>query len=315
MQEGYQSQKKSPLLNDYTPHDTVNSVQNDKYVSPYTVNLSSLPLSTSQLVLLDRGLTYIPKISHIPVIDIYSSQERLIRRLKLHDYFGDDDDDDYDPKQKRFLNPSRWTPADHKLQSSTLDTIQTMVNATEAFLNGRRITDRRLVQLKRTPDNLTDSERQALRQLGRESSIVIKPADKGSATVIMDKKAYEIEAYRQLQNSSFYRQLPSPIYTNNVQRINSILDEMIADNVISKGQHLHLRAKTTDRQRVFYLLPKIHKPRSKWPQPDRMPEGRPIVSDSDSESYRISQFVESFIRPLSMRHPSFLPERHIRFRW
>jgi len=124
MQEGYQSQKKSPLLNDYTPHDTVNSVQNDKYVSPYTVNLSSLPLSTSQLVLLDRGLTYIPKISHIPVIDIYSSQERLIRRLKLHDYFGDDDDDDYDPKQKRFLNPSRWTPADHKLQSSTLDTIR-----------------------------------------------------------------------------------------------------------------------------------------------------------------------------------------------
>jgi len=37
-----------------------------------------------------------------------------------------------------------------------------------------------------------------------------------------------------------------------------------------------------------------------------MPEGRPIVSDVESESYRISQYIDSFVTPLSTRHPTYL---------
>src|SRR5262249_46568216 len=60
------------------------------------------------------------------------------------------------------------------------------------------------------------------------------------------------------------------------------------------------------RQRIFYLLPKIHKDQSKWTIPGKMPEGRPIVSDVNSESYRVSQLLDSFLTPLATKHETYL---------
>lgn len=37
-----------------------------------------------------------------------------------------------------------------------------------------------------------------------------------------------------------------------------------------------------------------------------MPQGRPIISDINSESYRISEFVESFLKPLACKHTSYI---------
>jgi hypothetical protein len=57
------------------------------------------------------------------------------------------------------------------------------------------------------------------------------------------------------------------------------------------------------------LLPKIHKPKDKWPNIN-MPEGRPIVSDTNSESCRISQFIDSYTRPISMKHFAFIKDSY-----
>lgn len=37
-----------------------------------------------------------------------------------------------------------------------------------------------------------------------------------------------------------------------------------------------------------------------------MPEGRPIVSDTNSETYRISEYIDSFIKPLSTNNPAYI---------
>lgn len=37
-----------------------------------------------------------------------------------------------------------------------------------------------------------------------------------------------------------------------------------------------------------------------------MPQGRPIISDINSESYRISEFVESFLKPPACKHTSYI---------
>jgi len=41
-----------------------------------------------------------------------------------------------------------------------------------------------------------------------------------------------------------------------------------------------------------------------------MPEGRPIVSDCGSESYRVAQYVDAFIRPISVKHPSYIKDTY-----
>ena len=48
-----------------------------------------------------------------------------------------------------------------------------------------------------------DEERSTLRDLQERDDIIIKPADKGSAVVVMDKTAYIQEAERQLSDCRF----------------------------------------------------------------------------------------------------------------
>ena len=256
-------------------------------------------------------MKFIPTYKFLPVTRIYEAQSRLIRNLKLKDYYSEDDDDqNYDYKTKTFTYPSTWTPPDHVISKSTLETIQKIVSSTETTLKRNNILHNKLLDMHHHHrNNLTAEESRSLQQLKNDNTIVIKPADKGGATVILNKSAYLREAHRQLSNSRYYTKLSEPIYKDNISKINDILESMQLNESINKKQLLFLRAKETDRARTFYLLPKIHKPREKWPQPD-MPEGRPIVSDTGSESYRVSQYIDSFIRPISMRHSSFIKDTY-----
>lgn len=42
----------------------------------------------------------------------------------------------------------------------------------------------------------------------------------------------------------------------------------------------------------------------------QIPAGRPIVSDSGSETYGISEYIDSFINPLSTTHPSYIKDTY-----
>ena len=61
------------------------------------------------------------------------------------------------------------------------------------------------ISLKNGPSNLTKNEKIALKSLKNDPQIIIKPADKGSATVIMDRQDYLAEGNRQLSNTMHYR--------------------------------------------------------------------------------------------------------------
>ena len=77
---------------------------------------------------------------------------------------------------------------------------------------------------------------------------------------------------------------------------------------ISGKQLLYLDPPETPRNRQLYLLPKIHKTRDKWPQKDKMPPGRPIVSDCGSESYRVAEYIDEFLGPLATAHNSYVKD-------
>ena len=278
----------------------------------FTVNLSRSTLTSVERALLDRGLTFIPTFNLFPLQSIYSLQNRLVRNLKLKDYYRDNDTDDdvYDPKLKTFTARSTWTPADEKISSSTLDTVQKIVSTTEDLVAAHRMVNDRFIRLRPDRNNLSADERLALKNLRANHDLIIKPADKGSATVVIDRDAYVFEGQRQLNNVQYYRKLSEPMFPDNVPRINAILTRMNAAGYITDAQLHYLSASISDRQRRFYLLPKIHKPRQKWPQPDRMPEGRPIVSDTGSESYRVAEYIDSFLKPISVQHPSYLKDTY-----
>ena len=59
----------------------------------------------------------------------------------------------------------------------------------------------------RVRDNLIRRERLALKKLQRRIDIIIKPADKGSGTVVMNRQDYINECYRQLNNQQFHKKV------------------------------------------------------------------------------------------------------------
>ena len=86
-----------------------------------------------------------------------------------------------------------------------------------------------LSKSKRRPDNLPATECQALTELQACTDIVIKPVDKGSATVVMSKEAYTAEAYRQLTDSTYYHKLDENPTQDHADRVKNLLQEM-SDN-------------------------------------------------------------------------------------
>ena len=86
-------------------------------------------------------------------------------------------------------------------------------------------------------DNLSKSDRSALYNLQKREDIVIKPADKGSAVVVMDRDHYVSEAERQLNDSTFYKPLdhdPTPEFA---KQVSDTVSEMHDQGLISEKKH------------------------------------------------------------------------------
>lgn len=92
------------------------------------------------------------------------------------------------------------------------------------------------------------------------------------------------------------------------KKLLEILFEMLDRKLISKQNLEYLRPPSNARPRLFYTLPKIHKPQTDWRVPFKIPKGRPIVSDVGSISYKISEFITHVLTQFSTQHPSFIKD-------
>ena len=72
-------------------------------------------------------------------------------------------------------------------------------------------------------------------------------------------------ARRQLYNDKYYQRIPKSSASDTIIKIKSILVDMYERDFISNKQFLYLTPSVPTHTRTFYRLPKVHKPRSKWP--------------------------------------------------
>lgn len=136
--------------------------------------------------------------------------------------------------------------------------------------------------------NLTIEEKEALKSLRDDTSIIIKEADKGSAVVIWDCKDYLIEAENQLLDSAVYEELKGDYISPLIKKVKYCLNK------------IKLRGDICQEMRTgrFYMLPKIHKGLNSVP-------GRPVISNCVYFTESISSFVDHYLQPLSKWFRSF----------
>ena len=131
--------------------------------------------------------------------------------------------------------------------------------------------DLRIVKPEPVRDNLTSRERHALKSLKKRNDIVIQSADKGPATVLMDRDWYINECLRQLNDTKFYRPLDNDITDDIQKRVQVYVERILHDKIIDDKLTKRFLIRSYPKPRRFYILPKIHKTGN---------PGRPIVSSN-----------------------------------
>ena len=110
-----------------------------------------------------------------------------------------------------------------------------------------------------------------MRSLQNDRSVIIKPADKGSAVVVWDRQDYLKEAERQLSDSSIYKEVKvtEKDLVDLVDKSNKIFVDLERRNIIQEKEKNYFKFNFKKATNVgkFYLLPKIHKSLSKVPGP------------------------------------------------
>uniref|UniRef100_A0A803KAH6 Reverse transcriptase domain-containing protein n=1 Tax=Xenopus tropicalis TaxID=8364 RepID=A0A803KAH6_XENTR len=146
--------------------------------------------------------------------------------------------------------------------------------------------------------NLTKTDRQAIHSLQNNRDIVIKKADKGGATVILNRDAYVSEALSQLSNLEHYKHLQTDPTWDIKTKIDLCISSAFESCIINKKTFDFLTV-THPRIPVLYLLPKIHKNLEH-------PPGRPIVSGVGSILQPLSQFVDVYLQEIVKGIPQCL---------
>ena len=144
-----------------------------------------------------------------------------------------------------------------------------------------------LKQARPAKPNLSTQELSALQYLRRDQSIHILPADKGNATVVMDKADYDSKVTAILSTSTYrpLRKDPTPAIE---RKIAGKLLALQRSEAIPYPLYRQLRPSSSTCPR-FFGQPKIHKPDIPL---------RPIVASRGGPTYNTAKHLTKILQPL-----------------
>ena len=144
-----------------------------------------------------------------------------------------------------------------------------------------------LKQAKPPKTNISRQELAAIKNLRQDQSIHILPADKGNATVVMDKVDYDNKVTDILSTPTYrpLRKDPTPAIE---RRIASKLLALQRSEAISLPLYRQLRPSSSTCPR-FFGQPKIHKPDIPL---------RPIVASRGGPTYNTAKHLTKILQPL-----------------
>ncbi|XP_073497333.1 uncharacterized protein [Phyllobates terribilis] len=265
-------------------------------------NISSQSLAPAELDLLQKGLSFCPT----PPFDTFLLEQELQRfyrtlRLKVHfSTKGEHLDVPIDSHNVEMFSlrglqlriPSHFQPP------RTYHHVETYIDLVQKDIN------RCLHMIKRgdlhNKNNLNPEESMALSTLKKRQNLIIKPADKGGAIVIMDRTYYISEIHTQLNDRETYL----PISQNPTSEVANLIKNLVT---------CHSQMGTIDTKLsqflvnndpimpVFYTLPKIHKNLHK-------PPGRPIVASTNSILSPLAITLEKILTPHIHKIASYIKD-------
>ena len=141
----------------------------------------------------------------------------------------------------------------------------------------------RILKKAKSPKcNISYSEKKAIKELNAMNNILILPADKGSATVVMEMEDYK-QKIRDILEPNNFKKLQRDPTSRIIRQINNLVKVSSVPQGVQKS--ICMTEAVPPR---LYGLPKIHK--------TDVPL-RPIVSAIGSATYHIAKYLASLLQP------------------
>ncbi|KAJ8025483.1 hypothetical protein HOLleu_33051 [Holothuria leucospilota] len=146
-------------------------------------------------------------------VQLCSDYEQFARTIRIKEFFSEQSEGNAWSRPFSF-KPSIWTPPNGRNVY-----VDAFVEKAREHLNSF-LQDEKHTRVKK---NIDGEERKAIYDLQNDTSVVVKPSDKGGATVILNRKTYTNIALEQLMDETFYRILPqNPVDINPVMGHDSL---------------------------------------------------------------------------------------------
>ena len=185
------------------------------------LDLTNLPCNEERINLLCRGFTLTPTPGPNEV-ELKIDLKEFSRKLRLREFFLDTQE------PKLVQNKSSFGPPNQRNQE--LDEIIDEIKNIE-------------IEKRNPQDNLSKSERHALKELKENKDIVIKEADKGAAIVIMTKDRYRKMVMKHLDSEAY----------------ESVADKNIDKKVMQKIEEYTEKYSETRRNKIHLGLQILNK--------------------------------------------------------
>ena len=151
--------------------------------------------------------------------------------------------------------------------------------------------------------NLFKSQQNSIKSLANDENIILKEADKGDATVIMDRSFYQTQIENILSNQDYYKELDKSPYKDLKKSCTCTKYLEQYESTLTKKE-LDYLTNFESKASNFYGLPKIHKCKDineacsisntnyvELKAPDNL-TFRPIVAGPICETHRLSNLID-----------------------
>nr|VZI46209.1 unnamed protein product [Spirometra erinaceieuropaei] len=159
---------------------------------------------------------------------------------------------------------------------------EAMLIRTNATDEAKRVIRQKVTSLllkNRRTNNMSPAEIEAMKELKMDKEIIVLPADKGRATVVMNRVDYNEKAQALLDDQQSYKSTPSSRAKSMTGRLTGLLNLLKRNSAISLDEWRQMKPKETALTR-FYGLPNIYKPNVPL---------RPIAALKGSPTYNLSK--------------------------
>ena len=265
----------------------------------FVLNLSKYTLSNNEVLLLAKGLKFIPTPPYSNVKNLLMKDfDEFARKLRCRYLFDDGTHENLHP----FRTNTGYKPP------PTCNALENYIEKTKLELSS--------IPIKVQRDNLSSLEREALLSLKNKHQIVIKKADKSNTVVIMDRENYIREGLRQL-NSKHYVEVSQPNIFDIQRIIKERVSAMHSKGTLDDETYRFLNNQTTTPKcGQLYLLPKIHKIKGTILSAltdgicnlRELPPGRPIISQCSAPTYKIGAYCDYFLVPIVQNQLTYIKD-------